>query len=165
MARSAIHLAAFALSALLAGPALAQSSTPLQTPLSGIDPVTDPEAIRACLCAHESVMTLGAQVDAETKRHQAAQDRIAALDQQLTQSRGTVDVKQPDQVDAYRRLVEERERAMADFTYDQTPNLQKLVARYNAASSSYNASCTTHSMDQTTLDMVKASLSCPPVQP
>jgi hypothetical protein len=164
MARLAIHFTALVFSALVAGPARAQSSAPLQTPLAGGAAVTDPEEIRACLCAHESVMTLGAQVDVETKRHQAAQDRIAALDQQLTQSRGNVDVNQADQVDAYRRLVEARERAMAEFTYDLTPHLQTLVARYNAASNSYNASCTTRSMDQTTLDTVKASLSCPPIQ-
>src|SRR6185369_7977201 len=85
MARLAIHFTSLVFSALVACPALAQSSAPLQTPLAGGAAVTDPEEIRACLCAHESVMTLGAQVDVETKRHQAAQDRIAALDQQLTQ--------------------------------------------------------------------------------
>lgn len=159
MARLAILFAAVA--GLATGPAFAQSSAPLQTPLPGTGPVSDPAEIRYCLCAHQSVMALGAQVDAETKNHQAVQDRLAALDLQLTQSRGNVDVNQNDQVAAYRRLVEERERTMAQFTYDLTPRLQKLVARYNAQSQVYNASCTTRSLDATTLDMVKADLVCP----
>jgi hypothetical protein len=160
MARLAILFVAIA--GLATGPALAQSGAPLQTPLPGTVPVTDPAEIRYCLCAHQSVMALGARVDAETKHHQSVQDRLAALDQQLTQSRGNVDVNQNDQVDAYRRLVEERERTMAEFTYDLTPRLQKLVTHYNAQSQAYNASCTTRSLDATTLEMVKADLVCPP---
>ena len=160
MARSAILLAA-ALSALAAGSALAQGA-PLQTPLPGAGPVSDPAQIGYCLCAHQSVTTLGAEVDAETQKHQAMQERLAALDQQLTESRASVDVNQNSQVDAYRRLVEEREKTMAAFTYDLTPHLQKLVARYNAQSQAYNAACTSRSMDQATLETVKANLVCPP---
>ena len=160
MARSAILFAA-AFSVLAAGSALAQGA-PLQTPLPGTGTVTDPGQIGYCLCAHQSVTTLGAEVDAETQKHQAMQERLAAIDQQLTQSRGNVDVNQNTQVDAYRRLVEEREKTMAAFTYDLTPRLQKLVARYNAQSQAYNASCTSRSMDQATLETVKASLVCPP---
>ena len=159
MARLAILFVA--VGGLAAGSAFAQSGAPMQTPLPGTGTVTDPAEIRYCLCAHQSVMTLGAQVDAETKHHQAVQDRLAALDQQLTQSRGNVDVNQNGQVDAYRRLVEEREKTMAEFTYDLTPRLQKLVASYNAQSQAYNASCTTRSLDATTLEMVKADLACP----
>jgi len=159
MARFAILFAA--LGGLAAGSAFAQSSAPMQTPLPGAGMVTDPAEIRYCLCAHQSVTTLGAQVDAETKHYQAVQDRLAALDQQLTQSRGNVNVNQNDQVDAYRRLVEEREKTMAAFTYDLTPRLRKLVALYNAQSQAYNVACTTGSLDATTLAMVKADLVCP----
>jgi len=161
MARFAILFATAALCALAAGSAFAQT-TPLQTPLPGTGPVTDPAEIGYCLCAHQNVTALGAEVDAETQKHQAMQARLAALDQQLTQSRGNVDVNQNTQVDAYRRLVEEREKTMAAFTYDVTPQLQKLVARYNAQSQAYNASCTSRSMDQATLETVKANLVCPP---
>lgn len=158
MARSAVL---FAVAVLAGGQAFAQSSAPLQTPLPGTGPVTAPEEIRYCLCAHQSVTTLGAKVDAETQRHQEMQDRLAALDRQLTESRNNVDVNQNDQVDAYRRLVETREQTMAEFTYDLTPHLQKLVERYNAQSQAYNAACTTRSFDATTLDQVKATLACP----
>ncbi|HLZ65691.1 MAG TPA: hypothetical protein VKQ29_05635 [Aliidongia sp.] len=164
MARPAILFVAAALSALAAGPAIAQSAGALQTPLPGTGPVTDPNEIRYCLCAHESVTTLGAQVDAETKQHQETQDQIAALDKQLAESRTNVDVNQPDQVEAYRRLVETREKTMAAFTYDLTPRLQQLVARYNAQTESYNASCTTRSLDASTLEAVKANLVCPAEQ-
>lgn len=161
MARPAILFVAVALSVLAAGSAAAQSSAPSQTPLPGTGPVSDPAEIRYCLCAHQSVTTLGAEVDAETQHHQALQDRLAALDKQLVDSRGNVDVNQNDQVDAYRRLVEAREKTMAEFTYDLTPRLQKLVARYNAQSQAYNAACTTRSLDATTLETVKADLVCP----
>jgi hypothetical protein len=161
MARPAILSVAVAFSILVAAPALAQSSAPLQTPVPGTGPVTDPAEIRYCLCAHQNVMALSAQVDAETRHHREVQDRIAALDRQLTESRANVDVNQPDQVDAYRRLVEAREKTMAEFTYDLTPRLQQLVARYNTQTESYNATCTTRSLDATTLDAVKQNLSCP----
>jgi hypothetical protein len=163
MARPAILFAAATFSVLAAAPALAQSGAPLQTPMPGTGPVTDPAEIRYCLCEHESVMALGAQVDTETAHHQEVQDRIAALDKQLTESRGNVDVNQPDQVDAYRRLVEAREKTMAEFTYDLTPRLQQLVARYNTQTATYNASCTTRSMDAAALAAVRVNLSCPAV--
>jgi len=161
MLRPTLLFATVAVSVLAAGSALAQSVAPMQTPLPGTGPVSDPAEIRYCLCAHEAVLGLGAKVDAETKHHQAVQDRLAALDQQLTATRGNVDVNQNDQVDAYRRLVEEREKTMAEFTYDVTPRLQKLVAAYNAQTQAYNASCTTRSMDAAMLENVKASLVCP----
>ncbi len=160
MARSFALLAALG-AAVLSLPALAQSGAPLQTPVPGTGPVTAPDEIRYCLCAHQSVETLGALVAAETAHHQELQDRLAALDKQLADSKATVDVNQPDQVDAYRRLVEAREKTMAEFYYEVTPRLQKLVAQYNAHTESYNAFCTTRSMDQAALDAVKASLSCP----
>jgi len=162
MVRLSVLCAVLALPALAAGSALAQTA-PMQTPLPGTGTITDPAEIRYCLCAHDSVTTLGARVDAETRHYKEVQDRLAALDQQLTASRGTVDVNQNDQVDAYRRLVEAREQTMAEFTYQLTPRLQKLVAAYNAESQSYNQSCTTRSFDQATLERVKASLACPAV--
>ena len=166
MARSIVLFAVAALSAAavsvaLAGPALAQSAAPLQTPAPGSGPVTAPDEIRYCLCAHQTVDTLNARLATETKHHQEVQDRLAALDKQLAETKANVDVKQPDQVEAYRRLVEERERTMAEFYYDLTPQLQKLVAQYNAQTDSYNAFCTTRSLDAKALETVKASLSCP----
>ncbi|HEV2677226.1 MAG TPA: hypothetical protein VGV37_22050 [Aliidongia sp.] len=160
MARSAILFAA-ALSALAAGPALAQVGAPLQTPMPGAGTITAPDEIRYCLCAHQSVDILGARVAAETARHQEVQDRLAALDKQMADSKANVDVNQPDQVEAYRRLVEAREKTMAEFYYELTPRLQQLVARYNASTAAYNASCTTRSLDALMLENVKATLSCP----
>ena len=159
MARSAIFFFAAAFSTFVAGPALAQAV--LQAPTPGEGPITAPDEIRYCLCAHQSVDALGPQVAAETAHHQEVQDRLAALDKQLADSKATVDVNQPDQVDAYRRLVEAREKTMAEFYYELTPRLQQLVARYNAHTESYNAACTTRSFDATALEAAKAGLSCP----
>jgi hypothetical protein len=103
-------------------------------------------------------------VDAETQHHQDIQSRLSALDQQLATSKANVDVNQPDQVDAYRRLVEERERTMADLYYNLTPRLKQLVDSYNADSSSYNAFCTTRPLDATAVASAKASLACPAEQ-
>jgi hypothetical protein len=160
MPRSFALLVALA-TAFIAAPALAQSGAPLQTPIPGSGPLSSPDEIRYCLCAHQSVDTLGARVAAATQHNQELQDRLAALDKQLADSKAGVDVNQPDQVDAYRRLVEAREQTMAEFYNNATPRLQQLVADYNAHTQSYNAFCTTRSIDQAALDAAKAGLSCP----
>lgn len=159
MARPAVSFLAVAFAAFAAGPALAQSV--LQAPGPGVGPITAPDEIGYCLCAHQSVDALGAKVAAETQHHQEVQDRLAVLDKQLADSKANVNVNQPDQVEAYRRLVEAREKTMAEFYYELTPRLQQLVARYNTRSESYNAACTTRSFDATALDAAKAGLSCP----
>ena len=168
-------------SSIFGAPGFAQSSAPVETPAqpavpapaadvpsasmpepgSGAGPLTVPAEIRYCLCAQAAVETLDARVAAATKNNQEAQDRLAALDKQLAESKANVDVNQPEQVDAYRRLVETRERAAAEFNNDLQPHLQQLVTRYNAQTERYNASCTSRGMDQATLETVKADLSCP----
>jgi hypothetical protein len=123
--------------------------------------VRSPEEVRSCLCKEQSVAALNAQVQAQSKAYDEQRRAFEALDRQVQTSRPQVNVNNPSDVDAFKRLLERRDEASDSLAGAATSDYAAAVQRYNAAVSDYNNSCSGKAFDQDVLAQVKQSLSCP----
>jgi hypothetical protein len=123
--------------------------------------VRSPDEVRSCLCKEQAVASLNAQVQAQSKAYDEKRQAFEALDRQVQTSRPQVNVNNPSDVDAFKRLLERRDEASDSLEGAATSDYAAAVQRYNAAVSDYNNSCSGKAFDQDVLNQVKQSLSCP----
>jgi hypothetical protein len=123
--------------------------------------VRSPDEVRSCLCKEQAVASLNAQVQAQSKAYDEKRQAFEALDRQVQTSRPQVNVNNPSDVDAFKRLLERRDEASDSLEGSATSDYAAAVQRYNAAVSDYNNSCSGKAFDQDVLNQVKQSLSCP----
>jgi hypothetical protein len=123
--------------------------------------VRSPDEVRSCLCKEQAVASLNAQVQALSKAYDEKRQAFEALDRQVQTSRPQVNVNNPSDVDAFKRLLERRDEASDSLAGAATSDYASAVQRYNAAVSDYNNSCAGKAFDQDVLAQVKQSLSCP----
>jgi hypothetical protein len=123
--------------------------------------VHSPDEVRSCLCKEQSVASLNAQVQAQSKAYEEKRQAFEALDRQVRTSRPQVNVNNPSDVDAFKRLLERRDEASDSLAGAATSDYAAAVQRYNAAVSDYNNSCAGKAFDQDVLAQQKQSLSCP----
>jgi hypothetical protein len=123
--------------------------------------VRSPDEVRSCLCKEQAVASLNAQVQALSKAYDEKRQAFEALDRQVQTSRPQVNVNNPSDVDAFKRLLERRDEASDSLAGPATSDYAGAVQRYNAAVSDYNNSCSGKAFDQDVLAQVKQSLSCP----
>jgi len=129
--------------------------------VAGAQVVGSPEVVRSCLCKEQAVASLDAQVQAQSRDYDAKRQAFAALDKQVQQSRPRVDVNNPGDVDAFKRLLAERDAAGDALSGPVTESYAAAVKRYNAAVADYNAGCAGKAFDQDVLAREKRTLSCP----
>lgn len=145
--RSALVLGLMA-TAGLSGPAAAQL-------------VRNPDEVRACLCKEQAVAALDDQVKAERNTYDERRQSFEALDKQVQASRAQVNVNNPGDVDAFKRLLEQRDTAADALAGPVTKDYADIVKRYNDAVADYNSSCAGKSFDQDQLNEMKRTLACP----
>jgi hypothetical protein len=145
--RFSIALSAAAL-AVIAVPAAAQV-------------IASPEIIGQCLCAAQSVERLRGEVDASRQRYEDDKARLAALDAAIADARERVNVEDPEQVDAIRRLNNARGESFATVNEVDQPNLADVAIRYNRAVGRYNADCANRDFDAIVQAQIRARLICP----
>lgn len=123
--------------------------------------LTAPEAIRQCLCAEQEVAGLSRRVQTEFDAYEEARKRVDTLNNLVETKRPQINVNNPEEVEAFRHLLEERDEASRNFAEKTSPDYAALVARYNGKVSDFNAGCGNKSYDGAVLAQVKAALSCP----
>jgi galactokinase len=119
-----------------------------------------PSLIAQCLCAQRQTSALHRQAERAQRSYVDGKARLATLDNQLAQTKSTVDSNDPAQVDAYRRLLLQSEQQNAHLYNDVLPETQSIVGRYNQAVDNYNARCSGQRFDSAVLAQVSASLVC-----
>src|SRR5262252_8001106 len=70
-----------------------------------------PSEVHDCLCLEQSVTTLNERVQAERSVYEAKRQEFEALDQQVQSGRPKVNVNDPADVEAFKRLLERRDAA------------------------------------------------------
>lgn len=123
--------------------------------------VRDPDQIRACLCKEQLIATLDDQVKAQRRTYDEKRQAFEALDKQVQTSRAQVNVNNPGDVDAFKRLLEQRDEAADALAGPVTKGFADTVQRYNNAVADYNGSCAGKSFDPDQLNQIKRTLSCP----
>ncbi|HZB90387.1 MAG TPA: hypothetical protein VE397_03030 [Stellaceae bacterium] len=140
------------------------SATPAPVPSATPAPmevVRAPDEVRACLCKEQAVSSLEAEVQAQKRAYDEKRQTFEALDKQVQTSRPQVNVNNPSDVDAFKRLLAQRDAAADTLDGPATASYDAAVKNYNAAVSDYNTSCAGKAFDQDVMARVKQSLACP----
>lgn len=123
--------------------------------------VRAPDEIRACLCKEQSVASLNGEVQAQSRAYESQRQSFEALDKAVQSGRPQVNVNNPADVDAFKRLLERRDTAADALAGPATKSYAEAVQRYNQAVSDYNGACAGKAFDPDALAAVKKTLSCP----
>lgn len=122
--------------------------------------VRAPDEIRACLCKEQSVASLNQEVQTQSRAYDSQRQSFEALDKAVQSGRPQVNVNNPADVDAFKRLLERRDTAADALAGTATKTYADVVQRYNRAVADYNATCAGKAFDPDTLSAVKKTLSC-----
>ena len=120
-----------------------------------------PGEVYDCLCKDQTVAALNDRVKAERRSYEEKRHAFETLDQQVQIGRPKVDVNNPADVDAFKRLLEQRDAAADELAGPVTESYAAAVQRYNQAVSDYNAGCAGKAFDPDQLAAQKRNLSCP----
>ncbi len=123
--------------------------------------VRAPDEIHACLCKEQSVASLNQEVQTQSRAYESQRQSFEALDKAVQSGRPQVNVNNPADVDAFKRLLERRDAAADVLAGTATKSYADAVQRYNRAVAEYNGSCAGKAFDPDTLAAVKKTLSCP----
>jgi len=139
----------------LAGLVLGWNST------TGAQTISNPEAVRACVCQQQSLATLLDDVHTRQQSYDNGQKKLASLNSALEAQRTKMDIYNDADVQAYKKLLQRRDDAAAVFTGETTQSYNAAIARYNEAMGGYNGNCGGKSFDPDVYAKVQAALSCP----
>ncbi|HKW52820.1 MAG TPA: hypothetical protein VJO12_03950 [Stellaceae bacterium] len=123
--------------------------------------VRAPDQIRSCLCQERSVGALNSEVQAQSRSYEDKRQAFQAFDKQVQTTRPRVNVAKQGDVDAFKRLLEQRDRAADDLASNATKTYSDAVSRYNQAVAAYNTACAGKSFDPDQLAEIRRTLSCP----
>jgi hypothetical protein len=135
-------------------------------PAANAQVVSSPETVRACLCLEQMVPTLNAEAQRQRRAYEESQQTFETLDKQVQTSRAAVNVNNPADVDAFKRLLERRDEAAGVLEGPATRSYAEAVQRYNQAVAEYNNNCAGRTFDPTMfgpqqIEEIKRTLSCP----
>ena len=127
-------------------------------------PGSEAADIASCLCLHQTIDALSAELAAKQAAYQGLQSDLTRLGEQLQGERATMDVNDPAAVARFRQLLAQRDAAFRRSTTEIGPDLTATTGRYNASTEEYNARCANRPRNSELLARVQATLVCPPVQ-
>jgi hypothetical protein len=122
--------------------------------------ISDPNAIRSCLCEQQYVMGLQDGVNARRQVLDSSQRNQTTLVNQVATRRAEINVYDNAELDAFKQLLQQRDESIA-ATATATQTYDDAANRYNQGVAAYNSSCAGRSYDQTVLHDVQATLACP----
>lgn len=145
-------LAALAVAPILAATLAYATDQPLER---------SPQAIQKCLCMEQTVAALNSQVQAQSRVYEDKRQVFQTLDNQVRTSRSEVNVNNQQDVDAFRRLLEQRDEAADTLAGATTSSYAEAVTRYNQSVAAYNDQCAGKAYDADQLAQIRAALNCP----
>lgn len=123
--------------------------------------LSDPEAIRACLCDERQMMTLSEEMHQQQRLYEERRQALQKLDEEVRARRASIDVYNDAEIDAFKRLLNQRDQAADEFAGAVTQSYAQAVNRYNQSVAVYNNNCAGKSYDPTRLAEVRQNLFCP----
>lgn len=160
--RAVLGTGIMAIALLCAMPALAQAPLVEGEQSAATGPmITDPAVIGRCLCAGGRVSTDKAALDTFGGQYAAAKAHAEATAAAVARLRPQVRSDNAEQLDAFRRLVVESQRAENDLYGHVQPAYAAAVTRYNQSVASYNQACAGLPMDKALQTRVAQTLVCP----
>ena len=133
----------------------------LATPVDAQVLLRSPQQIAQCLCQNRVVDELKVMLDQQWRAYEEVRQRYAALEGQVESIRATMNVHDREQIEAFQRLLDQRDAAALAFQDQATPAYNAAVQRYNSAVETYNGSCAAAVFDPIVLAQVQQALYCP----
>lgn len=118
-------------------------------------------AARNCLCLEQAVESRRFELDVRNGLFEKARADLQAVEAEVTQRRPTVNVDDPNQVDAFRSLLARADAARAHYEFTAVPDQQRAVGEYNAVVDQLNASCKGRSFSTYAWTAARQNLTCP----
>lgn len=123
--------------------------------------ISSPREIAACLCLEQTTIDLQAEVDLQRQVYEASRREFESLSDQAEARKAQMNVNDYAEIVAYRELLAKRDAAEIALKVELMPTYAAVVARYNQAVQSYNASCGGRSYAPEALAEVRKNLYCP----
>lgn len=142
-------------------PAVSRAQAPLVEGEAAGSLVTDPAAIGRCLCAGGRISADKETLDSSGRRYAAAKAHADATRAAVDRVRPQLRPDNAEQLDAFRRLVDESQRAEHDLYSVAQPDYSAAVTRYNQSVAAYNGGCAGMRVDKALQARVATSLVCP----
>jgi hypothetical protein len=122
--------------------------------------VSDPNAIRSCLCDQQFVLGLQNDVGGKRQALESSQRNQVSLANQVDTRRAQINVYDHAELESFKQLLQQRDAAIA-ATAEATRTYVDAAVGYNQAVAGYNANCAGRSYDDAVLRQVQAApLAC-----
>lgn len=118
-------------------------------------------AARNCLCLEQAVESRRFELEVRNGIFEKARADMQAVEAEVTQRRPTVNVDDPNQVDAFRSLLARSDAARSHYELTAVPDQQRAVGQYNAVVEQLNASCKGRSFSTYAWTAARQNLTCP----
>ena len=129
----------------------------LPAPAQGF--ITDPAAVQSCLCAEAALPVLRERLQQRLNAYDSERQALQTLDGRVQSGRAQLQAGSGD-IDAFKQLLDQRDRTQIHFANETTPAYNAEVARYNAAADTYNQ-CHGRMAPEVAAQERAAGLACP----
>jgi hypothetical protein len=123
--------------------------------------ISDPTVIRSCMCEQEAVTALLDTLHARQQTYDQSQKALQSLNNQVATRRTAINVYDDSEIEGYKQLLQQRDAAQASFSGPVTDSYNAAVNTYNQAVAGYNGSCAGRSYDESVVNQVRLTQSCP----
>jgi hypothetical protein len=123
--------------------------------------VRSPDEIRTCLCQEQLLSTLNDDVRAQNRAYEDRRQAFEAFNRQVQISRQQVNTNDQVNIDAFKRLLDQRDQSVDSLVNGPMRSYANAVARYNQAVAGYNTACTGKAYDPDQLAELRRNLNCP----
>lgn len=117
--------------------------------------------ISSCLCMHQEISRLSAEMTQKMEALQRLNRRVADLAARLREERSTLNVNDPAAVERYKALLAEHDSARRHSVGVVWRAANDAVARYDAVVREYDGSCAHRLYNSVLLAQIRATLTCP----
>lgn len=117
--------------------------------------------IQSCVCQEQSVAALNSDVQTQSHAYEEKRQNFEALDKQVQSSRSQVNVNNAADIEAFKRLLQQRDAAADGLAGDATTRYTDVVTRYNQAVAAYNGTCAGKPFDADMLAAARRTPNCP----
>jgi hypothetical protein len=122
---------------------------------------TEVAAARNCLCLEQAVEQRRFELEVRNGIFEKARSDLQAIEREVEKRRPTVDVNDPNQVDAFRSLLARADAARDHYERVAVPDQQRAVADYNAVVAQLNSACQGRSFTTYAWNAARKDLVCP----
>ncbi len=141
--------------------AIGLSGVAISHPAAAQSVLVSPDDVAACLCRDQAVSSQKAELTRQQAAYDSAQSEFQRLNTAVETQRPQVNVNDSGSIEAFRKLLDQRDAAQARFTNEASPAYAAAVDRYNQSVQAYMNQCGGKSYDSRALAAAQQSLSCP----